>query len=282
MLFSVLIALATVFLLLGFALARPALVTGDSPAFPVNDAGLSAYIKLDPNTGDFANTGLDRIIKAVFTDLVAAGDNYIIGRLPVNQAKWGTSKVNVQSYVDKDAWVVAYLKSGDKAANIFAWTKWNTSSPKLDTVLEEALQKTASVVGQTIDSKKIVWYDWAHPEATHLSAAARYGVGKTFIAIPEAATVYGKPSYSWNTQSVRVQAHIILNRTGQLTLTKLGGPAQTLESGRTTNVFSVKEVVMDMGVIYTFDASFDGPAIQPEVGTNHLIGVAVVYKAPTP
>ena len=101
------------FPLFGFALARPSLVTGDTPAFPDPDAGLSAYVQMNPIPGDFT-TGDFAEIPSVFTALVSAGDNYVIGHMTVQQAKWGSSSVNVRVYVDTDGWMVAYLSSADE------------------------------------------------------------------------------------------------------------------------------------------------------------------------
>ena len=254
-------------LLPGFALARPSFVTGDKPAFPVDNAGLSAYVKLDPTSGDFATTGFDRIIQTVFTDMITAGDNYVIGKLPIAQAKWGAGSVEVQVYVDKDGWVVAYLRSGDLNANIFTWTRWDTANPKLETVVEEALNKIALAVGQDVDT--IGWYDWAHPDATHFAAAARYGKGKMFMAIPTGdTTVYGEPSYSWDSWG---RVDIISKNTGKLTMTKQGGTETTLEDhvgAPTSAIFNVSQMNMELGAMYTFTV-YDG--LRPE----HLLGVVV-------
>lgn len=93
--------------------------------------------------------------------------------------------MDVQLYIDQAGWIVAFLTTGDIDANIFTFTKWDTAKPKLDTVLEEAMKQTATAIGQTIDPAKIGWYDWAHPNATHLAASARYGEGKMFMAYPQ-------------------------------------------------------------------------------------------------
>jgi hypothetical protein len=239
----------------GFRLVRPAFAQA-TPAFPVPDAGISAYVKVPATSVNF-----DKIIP-LFQFFVAAGDNYMIGRTSISRSTVGVP-IDVHVYVDKSGWIVAYLTKDKLAADVFTWTLFNPLSPKLDTVLGQALATTATAIGQTVDSTKIAWYDWANPGATHLAAGVRYAQSSTslmFMQIPVAAIVYGKPSYSFQA----------LN-TVSLTQTKLGGLAQLLESN--VNFLTIKELNMDLGAMYIFD-------ITPIFGHAANLGLAVVYKAP--
>lgn len=247
----------------GFELVRPAFAQTATAAFPVTDAGISAYVQVDSAGVDF-----DQIITTVFNGMVSAGDNYIIGTVAIDQGIWLTRTVDVNVYVDTDGWIVAYLTVDKPNAEIFSWTQWIAGSD-LNTVLEEALEETVAAILQFIDPAQIGWYYWANPNATHFAAAARAGEGNLFLAIPVQAILYRKPSYSWHSRDPGT-----FSNSGSLTLTKLGAPGLTLESPGGTR-FAVKDVDMDKGAMYTLKAANGSGG-----SGQHRLGVAVVYKAP--
>lgn len=65
-------------LLPGIALARPPIAAEAAPAFPVASAGLSAYVQMDPISGDFVTKVVDKVTP-LFSGMMSAGDNNMIG-----------------------------------------------------------------------------------------------------------------------------------------------------------------------------------------------------------
>jgi hypothetical protein len=250
----------------GFRLARP-LFAQNGAAFPVDNAGISAYIKVDPASVDF-----DKVVTTVFNGMVAAGDNYRIGTVPIRQGLYDGRTVNIQVYIDADGWIVAYLTINQPNAEIFKWFEWLPGA-SLDTTLEEALKATTLALNALFDPSIVSWYYWANPEATHFAAAARAGVGNLYMEIPDGTTVYGKPSYSWHSADANLGS--TAHHTGSLTLTKLDTPAILLNGNQNGHAFYVNDIDMDLGAMYTFTAS-DGTGGNGE----HRLGVAIVYKAP--
>ena len=251
----------------GFALVRPLFAQADPAAFPVDDAGISAYAQVDPASIDF-----DLIITTVFNGMIDAGDNYIIGTVPIDQGIWNTRTVDVNLYVDIDGWMVAYLNLAQPVGEVFTWTSWSPTGATLDTTLEQALERTAAAVAQLIDPAGVGWYYWADPAATNFAAAGRANKGDLYMAIPIQAVAYGKPSFSFHSNDPSGSSS---NCTGGLTLIKLGAPGISIVNPScTSDRFKVLDVDIDKGSMYTFRVA-DGSG----GGVDHRLGIAVVYKA---
>jgi hypothetical protein len=188
------------FSLPGFSLIKPVFAQG-APEFPDLDAGLSAYARLGSGEANF-----EAVIDNVFTEMLFAGDNYIIGvvRASTSSRKSFPSPkfVDVRVYADTDGLVMGYLPKDKHTALIFDWDEWDANNPIIATTLEEAMEAVAQAAyGKTIAGLQLSWYDWAHPDATHILIAAK-SINRTqenlFVSVPSGVTVYGEPTYSFH------------------------------------------------------------------------------------
>ena len=173
----------------GFQLVRPLFAQGTPAAFPDPAAGISAYIQVDP-----ANQNLQDLL---------AGNDFVIDVTTITPMIWlqpggFANVVDVRVYLDTSGLMVAYLTNDKPAAAIFQWPGWVSTSGKVTTVLETALISKTNQMGVTFPTTMVSWYDWEHPQATHLAAAAREGSGSMFMHIPAGATVPERPSFSFN------------------------------------------------------------------------------------
>jgi len=148
------------FALLGIAL----LFAGNAcaTAFPVDEAGISAYIE----TGQTID--LDKI-KTIFPEVEEVGDNYIIGITPISD--YG-GNISVHVYADTDGWIVAYLKNDEPASKIMQWGTADVNTPVITTItttiLEDALHKAGDAASVGIVSSKIKYYDFEFPNANSM------------------------------------------------------------------------------------------------------------------
>ena len=247
----------------GFRLVRPALAQAGG-AFPDPQAGLSAYVKVDPGPVDF-----DTLIRNHFTQLRFHGDNYIVGTIPVPQTFIGTPiSVNVHVYADTEGWRLVYLTQDKLAAEMFRWTDWNPGEGEISpdpvrTVFAWALEEIAKDLGEAaaagLGPDQLGWYDWANPEATHLLAGVRVLTEQLYMGLPAEGiglTIFGKPSFSFNSTG------------SQLVLTRQGEPGKTISS---FVLFTVGELDLVGGdAVYTFAVVLGGPETR--------LGVVAVYQ----
>ena len=172
---------------LSFLLARPALAQ-TSPAFPDDQAGISAYIKFSPGA-----ITLDDLVTGLFTGMTYAGDNYVIGQFSEPRVRIFTTKQNsvtVSLYADTEGWLVAYLPRDRLTSEILLA---NSSDETWKSVLAKALDRAAKASGAAtadINEDTVGYYHWAFPQATDLATAMRSASGNLYFAIPGNATVY--------------------------------------------------------------------------------------------
>jgi hypothetical protein len=141
-----------------------------------------------------------------FDSVLFIGDNYIIGQIQTSTSshnffpEW-VKLIDVRVYIDTSGLIIGYLPKDADNGLIFDWDEWDQSNPLLKTTLQEAMEATAqAAMGETISGIQLSWYDWAHPDATHIMAAVK-SINSTqenlFVSIPSSVTVYGAPSYSF-------------------------------------------------------------------------------------
>lgn len=241
-------------------LAAPAIA--NASAFPLSDAGLSAYVNVGAG-----NLNLDTIVKQHFTNanvVIAAGDNYIVGIMRIKAAlDWDPVWVDVRLYADTQGWLVAFLDRSMVAAATISWDNFNASP--VSTVLDVALSQIPEAYGLPIG-----WYHWAYPEATHLVIAQKVGgtSSQIYFALPFAFELYDA-SLSIGRWDTHAESNYILALSGTSTteLMNLYVP------GGFFKVLGVTDkVVAEKGQMFrVMAASSDSVS---------FIGLAIVYKAP--
>ena len=169
---------------------------GGGGAFPEDEAGISAYV----NTSQTID--LDKL-KTIFTEVEAAGDNYIIGITPISD--FG-GDIDVHVYADTDGWIVAYFTKDEPAAKIMQWGKdTNVNNPQITeittTTLEDAIIKAADAAGILWAVRDIKYYDFEYPNANGMTLFVRTratdGINITQVEIPATYTLYEASYYHY-------------------------------------------------------------------------------------
>ncbi|MCW7078688.1 MAG: hypothetical protein OCU22_06145 [Canidatus Methanoxibalbensis ujae] len=171
---------------------------GGGGAFPEDEAGISAYV----NTSQTID--LDKL-KTIFTEVEAAGDNYIIGITPISD--FG-GDIDVHVYADTDGWIVAYFTKDEPAAKIMQWGKdTDVNNPQITeittTTLEDAIIKAADAAGILWAVRDIKYYDFEYPNANGMTLFVRTrattGTNITQVEIPATYTLYEASYYHYIT-----------------------------------------------------------------------------------
>jgi hypothetical protein len=166
-------------------------------AFPVNEASISAYVKV-------AKVDIEKM-KKIYTKVEKVGDNFIYGITSIPNLG---GDIDIHVYVDTDGWLVAYVKSDEPAANIMNWGDVALKDPQVKTIqsmtLDIALIKAGDAIAVTIPSKDIKYYDFESPEANGLALFVRIvnTVGTTNVVqmeLPANYTLYEASYYHYIT-----------------------------------------------------------------------------------
>jgi hypothetical protein len=158
-------------------------------SFPVNDAGIAAYVSVGPNV-DLNKT------YAAYQDVVDTSQTSIIGTVKIPNLI-GDSVPLV--YVGADGWIIAYYPKTEPESRIMQWNGY--SKPYVNTTtLEDAISKMATALGVNYESIKgnIKYYDFRYPEAnlmTMIVETVGGGGGSFNFTIPQTMTLYNV-SYS--------------------------------------------------------------------------------------
>jgi len=147
----------------GFALVQPAFAQGfPAGRFPMSEAGISAYVKVNQSV-DIAKA------RTFFRGIQAEGDGYLIGivELPgLREELWP------HLYVNKDGWFLAYYSKYDPASKLMPWNGYQ-GGPVATTTLRDALvQFTTQLFASmqmafsfSASEKDLHYYDFRYPEA---------------------------------------------------------------------------------------------------------------------
>ena len=147
-------------------------------AFPENEAGISAYVKI-------SKVDIEKL-KSIFTEVEAVGDNYIYGITPI--PNFG-GDIDVHVYADTDGWLVAYIGAGEPAAKIMQWGDADPKDPQiveiLSTTLEDALYNAGDAIGAVVSQRDIKYYDFEASEANGmvLFIRTKKGEGSNMVQV---------------------------------------------------------------------------------------------------
>lgn len=156
-------------------------------AFPMQRAGIAAYVKIDQefNLED---------VKKVFNEFDAVGDNYIIGVIQIEN--FG-GKSAVRLYIDQSGWMVAYLKRNESSAAIMQWKPADHLTPRIATIptntLIDAIKLGADALGAG-GVPQIRYYHFRFPKATAMTIFAKTqadnGRAHAQVQVPTNFTLY--------------------------------------------------------------------------------------------
>jgi len=173
----ILVGISLVLLVSGLAvfLINPAKAETTSTTFPVDEAGIAAYVKVD-NIEDF---DLDALAEAYHT-VEKQGESYVIGKVRVpNYVAFNYPNV----YVGMDGWIVAYYLKTEEASRIMQWDGYVAGSINT-TTLRDALDIISQESGLTYSTTSIKYYDFEFPEANKMTLVAEEGTNNFYITVP--------------------------------------------------------------------------------------------------
>ena len=157
---------------------------GAADAFPADEAGISAYVKVD-GTIDIEK------IKTIFTEVEEVGDNYVIGITTISDyiVALRLEDIDVHLYADIDGWLVAYLRKDKFVAEVMRWEEYLKAGGVIkSTALEDALYKAADAAGVAILTE-IKYYDFKFPDANSMTIFTNDD-GEMQVEIPANYTLY--------------------------------------------------------------------------------------------
>ena len=170
----------------------------DGTTFPVDDAGIAAYVKVSESI-DLEAT-MNNLLPHI-ADVIEVNTTYFI----VNVTNDDNQITHL--YVGADGWVIPYYLRTENVSKIVRWNITSSEDPTPQnvtnmTTLEEMIFRVCSAIGvdyETIRSD-IKFYDFEHPDANRMMIVvdmlSGYPYSNSFyIAIPSMVTVK-ESSYS--------------------------------------------------------------------------------------
>lgn len=149
----------------GFLAAVPSVTRAQTATttFPVKEAGVAAYVKLD----NITQASFENAKQRLFDSVASAGDTYMIGlkEYPVFGSDGG--KMNFHIYFSTNGWLVIYLLKTEEPSRIVKWVFGaELSDTMLKTIAKEAIEKIGANIN-ALDSLK--YYDFSNPQATKMT-----------------------------------------------------------------------------------------------------------------
>ena len=161
--FARLLAAVCVFGFFGVLFALPA-----QAAFPQDQAGIAAYVKL---TG-VNQTSFDTALDDFFDSTEPSGDTYMIGvkgylvdDQPYDPYNYQYNKTDIHFYLGVDGWLAAYLLKDDPAAKI---VNWRPGAELKNTLLEIALEDAIGKLGAA-PAGEIKYHDFSAPASSKMT-----------------------------------------------------------------------------------------------------------------
>lgn len=180
----------------------------DGTTFPVDDAGISAYVKISDSID--LHTVLDYLMPRI-SYIIETNPTYFIVNLTNDDNEI------THLYVGADGWVIPYYLGTDEVSKVVRWNITSSQVPTPEnvssmTTLEEVIFKTCAAIGVDYETIKsdIKYYDFEHPDANRMMVAVDMlsgpGSNSFYLAIPaevsvkESAYSHYKFDYYWASQ----------------------------------------------------------------------------------
>ena len=137
-------------------------------AFPQEQAGIAAYVKLE----GVSQTSFDTALDDFFDSTEPSGDTYMIGvkgylvdDQPYDPYNYQYNKTDIHFYLGVDGWLAAYLLKDDPAAKI---VNWRPGAELKNTLLEVALEDAIAKLGAT-PTGEIKYHDFSAPASSKMT-----------------------------------------------------------------------------------------------------------------
>ncbi|MEA2092391.1 MAG: hypothetical protein U9P61_00195 [Patescibacteria group bacterium] len=109
--------------------------------FPKDEAGISAYVKLEGIDDSNNATVLNRV--AAFIETAESKDTHVIGEVPVEiiiKDNYHLFDIDINIYFDIEGWLVAYFPRGTESSKIVQWNDYTIGDLE-SSILEEAIDQ---------------------------------------------------------------------------------------------------------------------------------------------
>jgi hypothetical protein len=146
--------------------------------FPVGEAGIAAYVKLDSVTIEDLTEALNH-----YYTREKQTETYVIGTVEVVNKFW---KNYPHLYISLDGWMVAYYLKDEEASKIMQWKDYTPGSITT-TTLKDVIDFMAESIGVTY-STEVKYYNFEFPEANKMTLIAE--------TLPQSTLGYCKNGFS--------------------------------------------------------------------------------------
>jgi hypothetical protein len=148
-------------------------IATDGTTFPVDDAGIAAYVKVSESIELAKVVSVCNYIEEMTT-------TYFIGQVQ------NSDDQTTHLYVGADGWVIPYYLNTEEASHIVRWNKLSDYDPTIENVtamntLEEVISRVCTNLEINYDSIKpeIKYYDFEFPDATNMVISYDIAQGAT-------------------------------------------------------------------------------------------------------
>jgi hypothetical protein len=150
------------FLICGAFLFFAKSVVGEnsSTTFPVDEAGIAAYVKIDNSE----NINLEAVANAC-DSIEKLEESYVVGTVKIENA-FGFNYPHI--YIGADGWLVAYYLKTEEASRIIQWKGYQKGNNLETTTLKDAIDLICQKTGLGY-STPIKYYDFEFPEANKMT-----------------------------------------------------------------------------------------------------------------
>ena len=169
---------------LSFFVFIVATINAQATTFPVDQAGIAAYTKLD----SINSTQLTQALTH-FYSLNKTNGTYVIGTKEIVNVY--DPKTYPHLYIGLDGWIVAYYLKTEESSRIMQWNGYTTGTIN-STTLKDAIDMMCADIGVTY-STPIKYYDFKFPDANKMTLIADSTFSSYSLTIP--GTLY-ESSYS--------------------------------------------------------------------------------------
>ncbi len=147
----------------------------ESMTFPENNAGISAYVKIDDGSpeklAEFlgANDGIiEKIVESKPTHIIVTLEIEVeIESISGNTIR---DSINPHLYLNTDGWMVSYFLKEEPSSKIMQWTNYNPGSLKTN-ILKEAIEKSVENMNASY-SGGLKYYHFQYPKANRMTLVA--------------------------------------------------------------------------------------------------------------
>jgi hypothetical protein len=232
------------------SLAPPAFAQTAGLKFPMNEAGISAYV----NMGTAIDLAKARTLLSVPEDIT---DTYVIGTVPLTG---NTEDMWPHVYIGKDGWLMAYYPASEPMSKLFQWYGYQGGTVNT-TTLRDVLISLATNLHLEVSKTETgtSYFHFQYPDATKLiiavdTAGGVNGNDEFRYTIPSGVALYDA---TWTHHAEGVTPDSYYNR---------GGTASTIDGkslysgsvGTYTACYSVPEQYRSLNVAHNVAISHSG------------------------